>query len=504
MEAATLSKASEAAPATQGAAEDVRWTWKREALRTEKVNIKLFSKRAIVEEIAEELKLIGHQGRRGPDDLWYRVGGRFIRFSKYEYALVTGLSFGPMTFDPSAKHDPPTSGLFLRHYRGRRLKMDTLRRDFTDGVFRGSPADALQVPTELLHSMIPSYRLHGFVWAFLIWAFEAVPELRNTCGVPTFDNVLSRCLRWRFPKMTQVDMDGFYDREMEVYPTLEPSADEQRQLYWEHIQDDLRSGVCYVHQDNRSMKLKKTASANPSSCDILLSVYRPNATPMIGKRKKADPPSACASRRVAKQKKVPDLSDHEYDAENVVVLLPGVRLTSNSSVLSKKGDRNSALPSTQGEDDDSHTVKSSSGSQSGCFSKTARSSAAGDITAEILDSDDDLLLYSRMNDVFARSGKLGRKWIGCALAEYLIDGDRELRLRKSVSEVKKEQPDVIGQCRKLATKLFQIYCAPQFAVYYEVDATYLLSGSTHNLCHNPCQIFCFTCRPHISFIPLML
>ncbi|GFP82547.1 hypothetical protein PHJA_000397700 [Phtheirospermum japonicum] len=48
---------------------------------------------------------------------------------------------------------------------------------------------------------------------------------------------------------------------------------------------------------------------------------------------------------------------------------------------------------------------------------------------------------------------------GCALAEYLIDGDRELRLRKSVSEVKKERPDVIGQCRKLATKLFQIYCA---------------------------------------------
>ncbi|GFP82546.1 hypothetical protein PHJA_000397600 [Phtheirospermum japonicum] len=51
---------------------------------------------------------------------------------------------------------------------------------------------------------------------------------------------------------------------------------------------------------------------------------------------------------------------------------------------------------------------------------------------------------------------------GRALAEYLIGGDRELRLRKSVSEVKKERPDVISRCRKLATiyveKLFQIYC----------------------------------------------
>ncbi|KAL6578763.1 hypothetical protein OROMI_008979 [Orobanche minor] len=52
---------------------------------------------------------------------------------------------------------------------------------------------------------------------------------------------------------------------------------------------------------------------------------------------------------------------------------------------------------------------------------------------------------------------------GCALAEYLIDGDEELRLRKSVSEVKRRRPDVISQCRKLANKnvekLFAVYCA---------------------------------------------
>ncbi|KAK4422537.1 hypothetical protein Salat_1836200 [Sesamum alatum] len=51
---------------------------------------------------------------------------------------------------------------------------------------------------------------------------------------------------------------------------------------------------------------------------------------------------------------------------------------------------------------------------------------------------------------------------GRALAEYLIDGDSELRLKKSVSDVKEQRPDVISQCRKLATiyhaKLFEIYC----------------------------------------------
>ncbi|KAL0408077.1 UNVERIFIED_CONTAM: hypothetical protein Sradi_1742100 [Sesamum radiatum] len=51
---------------------------------------------------------------------------------------------------------------------------------------------------------------------------------------------------------------------------------------------------------------------------------------------------------------------------------------------------------------------------------------------------------------------------GSALAEYLIDGDPELRLKKSVSDVKEERPDVLNKCRKLATiyneKLFEIYC----------------------------------------------
>ncbi|XP_011073624.1 uncharacterized protein LOC105158540 isoform X1 [Sesamum indicum] len=51
---------------------------------------------------------------------------------------------------------------------------------------------------------------------------------------------------------------------------------------------------------------------------------------------------------------------------------------------------------------------------------------------------------------------------GRVLAEYLIDGDPELRLKKSVSDVKEGRPDVLSKCRKLANiyheKLFEIYC----------------------------------------------
>ncbi|KAL3818257.1 hypothetical protein ACJIZ3_004162 [Penstemon smallii] len=51
---------------------------------------------------------------------------------------------------------------------------------------------------------------------------------------------------------------------------------------------------------------------------------------------------------------------------------------------------------------------------------------------------------------------------GRALAEYLINRDPELKLRRSVSEVEKQCPYVLKDCQMLATsyyeKLFMIYC----------------------------------------------
>ncbi|KAL7122882.1 hypothetical protein ACP275_01G071400 [Erythranthe tilingii] len=52
---------------------------------------------------------------------------------------------------------------------------------------------------------------------------------------------------------------------------------------------------------------------------------------------------------------------------------------------------------------------------------------------------------------------------GRDLAESLIDGDPELRLKKSVSEAKRQFPDAINECRILARsyyeKLYMLYCS---------------------------------------------
>ncbi|KAL3651453.1 hypothetical protein CASFOL_004455 [Castilleja foliolosa] len=46
------------------------------------------------------------------DELWFLVGDKFVRFSKYEYALVTGLRFGPTNFDPNEDYKIRTEGVY--------------------------------------------------------------------------------------------------------------------------------------------------------------------------------------------------------------------------------------------------------------------------------------------------------------------------------------------------------------------------------------------------------
>ncbi|KAL3625735.1 hypothetical protein CASFOL_030264 [Castilleja foliolosa] len=48
------------------------------------------------------------------DELWFLVGDKFVRFSKYEYALVTGLRFGPTNFDPNEDYELQTNGVYRK------------------------------------------------------------------------------------------------------------------------------------------------------------------------------------------------------------------------------------------------------------------------------------------------------------------------------------------------------------------------------------------------------
>ncbi|KAL3633240.1 hypothetical protein CASFOL_022767 [Castilleja foliolosa] len=87
-----------------------------------------------------------------PDALWFRVRNKFLRFSKYEYALVTGLRFGPTDFDPNVKYEYPAGGVFKRR-NGDETKMVTykdLLPLFLSGHFHDSVDDELKIAKLLI------------------------------------------------------------------------------------------------------------------------------------------------------------------------------------------------------------------------------------------------------------------------------------------------------------------------------------------------------------------
>ena len=103
-------------------------------------------------------------------ETWFRFGGQFIRFSRYEYALVTGLRFGQPTFDPLEHHVPPRGGVYHRHFAGLTVKVDALRALFTADPFGMVAADALKLAKILLFYCLlmgvdgKSYSVEAWVW----------------------------------------------------------------------------------------------------------------------------------------------------------------------------------------------------------------------------------------------------------------------------------------------------------------------------------------------------
>ncbi|KAL3619754.1 hypothetical protein CASFOL_034666 [Castilleja foliolosa] len=118
--------------------------------------------------------MLGQQVKRmdvsEPDALWFRVKNSFLRFSKYEYALVTGLRFGPTDFDPKVKYEYPAGGVFKRR-NGDETKMVTykdLLPLFLSGHFHDSVYDELKIAKLLF--------VCGFLLGLDLWGSKAIPK----------------------------------------------------------------------------------------------------------------------------------------------------------------------------------------------------------------------------------------------------------------------------------------------------------------------------------------
>lgn len=87
-----------------------------------------------------------------PTILWFKIGDKQIRFSRFEYALITGLRFGPSNFDPCDNHTIPEDSTYTRCLGNSPILANDLKTLFLDkNLNKGAKkSDYLKVAKVLL------------------------------------------------------------------------------------------------------------------------------------------------------------------------------------------------------------------------------------------------------------------------------------------------------------------------------------------------------------------
>ncbi|KAL6542794.1 hypothetical protein OROHE_010314 [Orobanche hederae] len=240
------------------------------------------------------------------DEFWFRIGHRLIRFSRYEYALVTGLRFGDSDFDVHEDDVPPEGSVYDRYpllSRGGQM-LDRIRDRFARGYFREQFGDALKVakvlcvcylifnvdggkriadrwlwtlvedqtrwesfpwglysyqilvtylsdvPTEVPTGLDLGYHFYGNIYAIMTWACEAIPSLGSKCGIMLGASFIqrSRCTRWKLKKLGHIDFTTFFDDEIDCFEVLSPTPEEEQEPYMQSISDASSERVQYTHR----------------------------------------------------------------------------------------------------------------------------------------------------------------------------------------------------------------------------------------------------------------
>ncbi|KAL3643687.1 hypothetical protein CASFOL_014502 [Castilleja foliolosa] len=263
------------------------------------------------------------------DELWFLVGDKFVRFSKYEYALVTGLRFGPTNFDPNEDYELQTNGVYRKFIDPENeFGKKGAEYEFVFQWFKNAPknkktrASLLKIAKVLfVHGFFyaidkrqrianwlwelveredewetfpwgaysfqilmfrmknaavkpqDNYHIFGFSHAFMHFILEAVPDLADIITSKTKHKcVQPRLLKRLFlKKSVKLYMDFFDKQDIQCHEKLEPT--EQKLIdytWWPHVDDDVRSSVKYIHKESNAKKtqIKRTLeqSSVPAQC----------------------------------------------------------------------------------------------------------------------------------------------------------------------------------------------------------------------------------------------
>ncbi|KAH6794846.1 hypothetical protein C2S52_005323, partial [Perilla frutescens var. hirtella] len=219
-------------------------------------------------------------------EMWFKIGRKKLRFSRFEYGLVCGLKFGASNFDHNKEYRIRSSYLYKRIFNGCQMSLDELKQSFITKKLGDDPEDYLKVAKillvyymllgfepshtlddwiwvliekeeeweafpwgsysyqSLLHflsnihttprgSKRPAYHIYGFSLAFSAWIYCAIPQLGETCGGVKDRKAIPRILRFGYnsANVNTSDIRG------QMFKRLQPGRRERASIYWKSIEE---------------------------------------------------------------------------------------------------------------------------------------------------------------------------------------------------------------------------------------------------------------------------
>ncbi|XP_057786782.1 uncharacterized protein LOC131004174 [Salvia miltiorrhiza] len=220
--------------------------------------------------------------------LWFRINNQNLRFSRFEYALVTGLQFGESAFNPYVEHEIHEHSLYHRELDGRPTTPTELLKKFLEGHLGDYAEDYVKAAKILFAYYIvlgddgrraikdwvwaliedreawnsfpwgsysfqrlifyidgvqqtptkdcvrEQYHLYGAASSFMAWIYCAIPELGKNCGGIASKSRIPRMLRFLYSR-TVIDVDSITGT---VYPILEPTNEEKNKKSWKSVESE--------------------------------------------------------------------------------------------------------------------------------------------------------------------------------------------------------------------------------------------------------------------------
>ncbi|KAL6567801.1 hypothetical protein OROGR_001469 [Orobanche gracilis] len=228
--------------------------------------------------------------------IWFKVQGRVLRFSRVEFALITGLKFGPAKINPYTLSEKVSGdSVYARLLEGKPISPADLRTKFVNKQFKvnkvvvkGTETEYLKLAKVLMASMfvvgldtnktkIPTWMWvlveddeawEQFPWGSLSYQFligqingvkKNIPGPYHLKGnTIAFLEMRPHMLRYRYSMASEVP--EFLSKEL--LGVLDPSERELTTDYWKSLQDDPETKpFAFQFEANHNKKKRKRSES---------------------------------------------------------------------------------------------------------------------------------------------------------------------------------------------------------------------------------------------------